>query len=124
MRENGSEPNHVQRLREAPHELQPSRFWRILRGRMMFGFLRRRSLGRTRPEGVHFQQQHANSRRANVLNSMLTIRILLRRYGCDVDRYSDQQIADALLEATADSTQAGFSPWHLNAAAQRLGSQR
>ncbi len=65
-----------------------------------------------------------NTRRANVLKSIPTIRILLRRYGCDVDRYSDNQIADTLVEVAADSTQVGLSQWHLSAAARRLEEQR
>jgi len=89
----------------------------------MFGLLRKPNLRRTRPEGVQFQQ-HPNTRRANVLNSMVTIRILLRRYGCDVDQYSDKQIADALVEAAADSTRVGLSRWHLSVAARCLEEQR
>ena len=90
----------------------------------MFGLLRKRTDRLTSDDGVQFQQRHAKSRRANALNSMLTIRILLRRYGCDVDQHSDKQIADALVEAAADSTRVGFSPLHLIAAVQRLEEQR
>ena len=90
----------------------------------MFGLLRKRTDHLTSADGVAFQQRHANSRRANVLNSMLTIRILLRRYGCDVAQYSDKQIADALVEAAANSTRVGLSPWHLSAAVLRLEEQR
>ena len=87
----------------------------------MFG---RRGTRRRPVDAAAQSQQRRATRRQNVLSSMPTIRILLRRYGCNVAHCTDDEIADALVEAAADATRVGLSPWHLSAAAQRLGSQR
>ena len=87
----------------------------------MFG---RRGTRRRPVDAAAQSQQRRAARRQNVLGLMPTIRIMLRRYGCDVDHYSDKQIADVLVEAAADATRVGLSPWHLSAAAQRLEEQR
>ena len=60
--------------------------------------------------------------KSSVMFAMTMIRPMLKTRGCDVAAYSDEQFADALLDAYAHLPTHWLSPEHVSRAVQRLSA--
>jgi hypothetical protein len=60
--------------------------------------------------------------KSSVMLAMTMIRPILKKRGCDVAAYSDEQLADALLAAHAYLPTHWLSPEHISRAVQRLSA--
>jgi hypothetical protein len=58
--------------------------------------------------------------KSSVMFAMTMIRPMFTKRGCDVAAYSDEQLADALLDAYAHLPARWLSPEHISRAVQRL----
>lgn len=58
--------------------------------------------------------------KSSVMFAMTMIRPMFKKRGCDVAAYSDEQLADALLDAYAHLPTYWLSPEHVSRAFQRL----
>jgi hypothetical protein len=88
----------------------------------------RRGIGKTLALGgverISIMNPEAQRRRPAVLKLMDTIRQVFSGNGYDVDAYTNEEIADSLLELCPLPTDYWLSLAHLAATVQRLAAQR